>query len=131
MLPGRTSSELGRDFQRSVHEALGAPENTAKFSGVTRSGKVVNTEPDLYGLRTGVTEIKDVRRIRFDQQLQAQFDVARQSDQTFNLIISPKTETVSRPLQQAVRSRGGVIVEFDAATGGFRNVQFRGNAVVR
>ncbi len=110
LLAGKTSSEMGLDFQRSVHEALGIPENTAKFTGTARSGKLVNTEPDLYGLRTGVTEIKDVREISFGEQLQAQFDVARQSNQSFNLIIGPQTETVSRALQQAIRSRGGVIV---------------------
>jgi len=131
MLPGKTSSDLGREFQRSVHETLRAPENTVKFSGATRSGRMVNTEPDLYGLRTGVTDIKDVRRISFDKQLQAQYDVALQSKQSFNLVTSPKTETVSRPLQQAIRSRGGVIVEYDAATGSFRNVQFNGNRVFR
>jgi hypothetical protein len=127
---GKANADRGNDFHKAVYDALGEKENTSKVVGIVR-GKAVNTEPDLIGLKTGVTDIKDKIRIGFDEQLQAQYDYAKTNNKTFNLIISPNTKTISVPLQNAVRARGGIIVEFNSKTGTFSSVTIQGNQVVR
>jgi RHS repeat-associated protein len=128
---GQENALRGIAFQQSVHDALRLPENTAKVAGRTRSGQIINTEPDLLGLRSGVTDVKDVVNISYKKQLQAQVDFSIQSGQSFNLVISPRTATVSRPMQRIVRARGGIIVQYDPVTNGFSNVIFQGNRVIR
>jgi hypothetical protein len=127
---GRLNAVRGNAFHDEVYNALRLRENTTKVTGNVR-GKPVNTEPDLLGVRTGVTDIKDEISLSFDTQLRAQYDYAVQNSQTFNLIISPRTETISRPLQQAVSQQGGIIVEFNPVTGSFRAVRVQGNRIVR
>jgi hypothetical protein len=133
-LTGPTQGEInavrGNRFHQDVYESLRQPENTAKVTGNVR-GAAVNTEPDLLGLRTGVTDIKDEIRISFDKQLRAEYDYAGQTGQTFNLVISPRTQIITQPLQQAIRQSGGIIVEFDSLSGSFRSVRLIGNRVQR
>jgi RHS repeat-associated protein len=131
MSQGRQNAIRGNRFQRQVFESLGLAENTSKVAGRTRSGALVNTEPDLLGLRLDVTEVKDVAKLSFDRQLQAQFDFARQSGQTFNLVISGRTRTISRALQQAIRARGGIIVRYDEVLNRFFAVRLQGNRVLQ
>lgn len=61
----------------------------------------------------------------------SQVQTARNSSQPFNLIISPRTETVSGPVKDAIFSSGGVIVEFNVATGSFKSVTLEGNRIIR
>jgi filamentous hemagglutinin len=120
----------GNTFHEQVYAALRLPENTTKVTGIVRRAPV-NVEPDLLGVRTGVTDIKDEISISFDRQLRAEYDVAVQRKETLNLIISPRTQTISVPLQNAVRLRDGVIIEFDPGTSSFRQVRMQGNRVLR
>lgn len=50
----------------------------------------------------------------------------------FNLIISPRTQTISEPLRRAIESTGGSIFEFNPATEMFKEItNFSGNKVIR
>jgi hypothetical protein len=83
---------------------------------------------------TGVGEIKDKIRVRFDKQSQAQFDYSVNGKLSYNIVTSPRTRYVTVELQQRVRQRGGIIVEFDDVSGSFKSVRFggtRGSRVIR
>jgi hypothetical protein len=127
---GQLNAIRGNTFHDQVYDALRLPENTSKVTGNV-NGTLVNTEPDLLGARTGVTDIKDEISPTFDNQAKAQYNYATQTQQTFNLIISPRTQTISVNLQNAIRQTGGVIVEFNPSTGSFRFVTMQGNRVLR
>ena len=129
LLPGPSQGKLnairGNKFQRSVNAALGViKRNTSLVSGMTRRGKQINVEPDLLGGRFGVTEIRDRINVSFTRQMQAEYDVARQMGTSYNLVISPRTQIVSRPLQKAIRQSGGLIVQFDSNLMQFSPINF-------
>jgi RHS repeat-associated protein len=134
LLTGPSQGELnairGNNFHNQVYDALRLPENTSKVTGNV-NGKLVNTEPDLLGARTGVADIKDEISPSFDMQAKAQYNYATQNGKTFNLIVSPRTQTISIPLQNAIRQSGGIIVEFNPTTGSFQSVTLQGNRVIR
>lgn len=127
---GEINAVRGNAFHSEVYESLRLPENTIKVSGIV-DGNAINTEPDLLGIRTGVTDIKDQISLSFDQQLRAQYDYASKNNLTFNLIISSRTQVISQTLQQAINSRGGIIVEFNSQTKSFAPVKIQGNKVIR
>ncbi len=121
---GRLNQLQGQAFENDVLQALRLPKFQSRVTGMTARGPV-NTDPDLLiPLRTGVTDIKAVRRLSFSGQLQAQADVADQLGTTFNLIVGPNTRSVSVRLQAAVAARNGIIVRFDPVMGTFRSVRF-------
>ena len=92
----------------------------------------MGTIPDLpIGNRYGVTDIKDVVSLSKTAQLRTQIDAAATANRPFSLIISPRTQTVSMPLQRSVRASGGQIFQYDLLTGKFSNVDFVGNRVLR
>jgi RHS repeat-associated protein len=134
-LPGPTQGQAnalrGNDFQQQASDALRVEENTIKVAGITLKGQQGNTEPDLDVPRTGVVDMKDWLKLSFTDQLQLQYSYAAANNKTFSIIISPRTEIVSKPLQAAVAARGGIIIEFDPATKSFRSVRFNGNKVIR
>ncbi len=113
-------------FQDRVNERLGLLRNYVSVTHFVPGIGLVTTIPDIFdGTRNaGVTDIKDEIDISFTRQLRAQAGVAMSLNTSFNLIISPRTRTISVPLQRAVRQTGGIIVEFDSVTGRFQNVQF-------
>ena len=64
-----------------------------------------------------MTEAKDVLAPRYAGQIEAQIKHARDTNQPFNLVVSPRTTRVpQRILDEAELTGGGVFV-FDAARG--------------
>ncbi|HWX29289.1 MAG TPA: hypothetical protein VNZ53_17835 [Steroidobacteraceae bacterium] len=61
--------------------------------------------------------MKDVVHINFTQQLRAQYDVAKLSGAPFSLVVSPRNETISRSVINAVNDSGGLIVKLDPQVG--------------
>jgi hypothetical protein len=128
--PNKQSKLDGDTFLKSVLEALGAEENYDKIPGSTRSGKSGKSEPDLLDPQNAlvrqydVTEIKDEKNISYSSQLQIQNDYARNAGKTHNLIIGPKTQSVSKQLQQEIRRTGGIIVKYDPGKRAFTKVKF-------
>jgi len=75
--------------------------------------------------------VKNVINISDSDQLRAQFKLAIDSGQPFNLVISPRTETISGPLSEKIRQAGGEIFQFDASTNTFSSTSLVGNKVMR
>ena len=101
----------GRAFQAQVLQTLGTPHNTTAVA-IQDLGTSI---PDI--MRNGdITEIKDVLNLSFTRQLQIQAEAAEGS---FSLIVGPRTQSISAPLQNAVYSSGGTIQMFNPSTGAF------------
>jgi hypothetical protein len=121
----------GRTFQNAVHDYLRLPENQTVYSVALRDGRIVGTKPDLELLRAGVTDIKDVRCISFTKQLRAQAALAEAEKTSFNLIISPNTEKISKQLWDAIVKADGKVFEFNPATQKLSERIVDGNRVLR
>jgi len=123
------NARLGKMFENAVLDALGASKNTGGVSDVMSR---VTTIPDLaIGSRFGVTDIKNVQNLSSSSQLRAQFSAAQTAGTAFNLIISPRTATVSRSVQDMVARTGGKIFIFDPKTNKFAEALVDGNKIVR
>jgi hypothetical protein len=126
---GKQNAIRGNAFERAALNALYAEKNAASFTAI--DGRVT-TVPDLpLNDRFGVTDVKDEVKLSFDKQLKAQYAAATTARVPFNLIVSPRTERISMPLQRAVARTDGHIFEFDAATGRFSAVVTERNRIVR
>jgi hypothetical protein len=131
-LKGALNQVEGTWFPYRVMQALGeVGDSTTVVTGMTRKGPR-NAVPDLpVGLKYGITDVKDVEALAFDPQMQAMADAALKHKLPFNLITSPKTKSISKPLSDAIKRSGGIIMEFDADTGLWRAVTLNGKKVVR
>lgn len=116
----------GRAFEKAALDALGAAKNTSKVT----APRGVKTIPDLpvSGL-FGVTDIKDIKKLSFTKQLRAQAAIARKEGVPLNLIASPMTESISKPLLDRIKRLGGRIFIFDSNTGLFRNAVLKGTKI--
>ncbi|KVZ48062.1 RHS repeat-associated core domain-containing protein [Burkholderia ubonensis] len=105
----------GNKFEREVRADMGGP--------LGRGSKPVWTYgrlPDLpVGDDYGVTDVKDWLHIDNDDQLRAFHQYAAEHKLPFGLIISPRTQTMSGPLLDNIRSTGGVVLEYNPATGDY------------
>jgi len=80
--------------------------------------------PDLpVGKRFGVTDIKNVKSISQSPQTRAFAKYAKKNNLPFNLIIGPRTRTISGPLLDQIRKRSGVVLQFNPTTNIFKNVK--------
>jgi hypothetical protein len=113
----------GRKFQDSVTAALYGKENHTPIEVELSNGVKVTTVPDLFDERFGVTDIKDELYLTRSRQLRAQVQLAIDSGTTFNLIISPRTQSISKPLLTDIYRSGGSIFEFDPKTGSFSDIE--------
>ena len=108
----------GQSFQQAVHEHLRIQENHTIYTVNVPGKGLLSTKPDLPISMAGVTDIKNVRKISFTSQLQAQSALAKQQGTSFNLIISPQTETISKSLyKEIITSKGtGKVFEYNPTT---------------
>jgi hypothetical protein len=96
-----------------------------------RNGDTMTTKPDLVHSLAGVTDIKDVRYLTFTKQLQAQAALAKHRETSFNLIISPNTQKISKNLWKAVIKSEGKVFEFNPSTEKWIERIVDGNNVLR
>ncbi|MBY0273450.1 MAG: DUF637 domain-containing protein [Alphaproteobacteria bacterium] len=135
--PASSSSQIqqnyrsGRGFQESVHASTRIPENKTAYSVLLHGKGEVSTIPDFPFPKTGVTEIKNVRYITFTEQLQAQATLARREGKSFNLVISPNTKRISKPVQKEIERSGGKIFEFNPTAEKWFERMIEGNIVLR
>lgn len=61
-------------------------------------------------------EIKSGKAVSLDSQMTAQYSVAAAKHIPLNLVVSPQTQYISGPLQDAIKATGGRIVIFDPET---------------
>jgi RHS repeat-associated protein len=105
----------GSAFEAAGIAAIDATKNTTliSVSGIARSSR-----PDVL-LGTGITEFKNAIEVNYTVQMRIQATYASLTGQPLNLVVSPVTQRVSAPLQQAIAATGGTIQRFDPATGIF------------
>ncbi|MGH2272881.1 RHS repeat-associated core domain-containing protein, partial [Anaerohalosphaeraceae bacterium U12dextr] len=130
LLPGPTQLELNQINGLSFEDAVRSSLRTTKGQSVVTSYGTV--KPDFpVGNLYGVTDAKNVIKLSQSSQTRGFEEIARTQNMPFNLIISPRTETVSEPLKAAIYRTGGAIFEFNPTSGTFNNITFQGNKVVR
>jgi len=99
----------GNSFERAVRVELGAPIGKGS-KPITINGYV----PDLpVGGDWGVTDIKNVEYLTNSDQLKAFYGYAKDNDLPFNVIISPKTQSVSAPVLDQIRLTNGNLFEYN------------------
>lgn len=93
-------------------------KNTTLVTVQLPNGAQVTTIPDLWGKNVGgLLEVKDVQKLSMRNQLRGQIKVANDTDQPLNLVVSPRTHSVSKELMFQVRETGGDIYRYNPATG--------------
>ena len=68
------------------------------------------------GPRFGVTDVKNWVNLNNSDQLQSFYEYAKNNDMPFNVIVSPRTESISAPLLDNIRATGGSVIQYDPAT---------------
>ncbi|MCD5970388.1 two-partner secretion domain-containing protein [Pseudomonas quasicaspiana] len=114
----------GSAFEKQVIEAfghVGGEKNTTLVTVQLPNGKTVTTIPDMWEESTvGILEVKNVKELSMSDQLRAQLQLSEMTGQPFNLVVSPRTQSVSAPLRariEAVTSKvGGGLYRYDPAT---------------
>ncbi|WP_114391083.1 putative toxin [Notoacmeibacter marinus] len=110
----------GAEFEQQVIDALGlvgGVKNTTPKTVTLLNGAKVTTIPGLWSRNVGgLLEAKNVQNLSLSPQLRAQAQIARETGQPMNLIVSPRTQRVSGPLLDDVRSTGGNVHIYDPAT---------------
>ncbi len=129
-LQGAISHLDGVLFETEALQALGiTAANDFNMTTQTTKG-IVSTVPDLSPrLMRGIGDIKNVKNIDMTSQLRAQTTIANVEQIPFTLIIGPKTETIAKSLQDAVRDSNGTIAEFNPVTGLFSPVTIPSNSI--
>lgn len=111
----------GVAFEQQVVDAfdhVGGVKNTAPVTVDLPNGAQVTTIPDLWGRNVGgLLEVKNVQNLSMSNQLRAQIKVATDTGQPLNLVVSPRTNTVSGELMRQVRSTGGDVFRYNPSTG--------------
>ncbi len=125
VVPNRTSQvtinrQNGAEFEQQVIDTLapvGGVKNTIPKTVTLSNGTEVTTIPDLWGRNVGgLLEAKNVQNLSLSPQLRAQAQIARETGQPMNLVVSTRTQRVSGPLLNDVRSTGGDVYIYDPAT---------------
>ena len=88
----------------------------------------MTTIPDLWDAKKvgGMLEAKDVLKLSRTRQLDGQIALALEHKQPFNLVVSPRTQSVSGPLRRAVRETGGTVYVYNPATDALTEFKFKG-----
>ncbi|WP_198158123.1 hemagglutinin repeat-containing protein [Achromobacter spanius] len=113
--------QSGVAFERQVTEALGhvgGVKNTNPVTVQLPNGAQVTTIPDLWGTNVGgLLEVKNVQNLSMSNQLRAQIQAATAIGQPLNLVVSPRTNNISRELLRQVRGTGGDVFRYNPTTG--------------
>ncbi|MDR7017760.1 putative toxin, partial [Acinetobacter sp. 3657] len=108
----------GNSFEKNVRESLNVP--------LGKGSKPISIEgyiPDLpVGGKFGVTDVKNVQNLSNSAQLQAFYNYAVEKEMKFNLIIGPRTRSISEPLLDNIRNTNGKVRIFDPNTERFTPV---------
>jgi hypothetical protein len=111
----------GRAFEDAGIEGIlrpvGLGKNHALVTQTLSNGRTVRTIVDSAGRPVGFVEFKDVKYITRTRQLLAQIEYAEENGLPYNLVVSPNTERISRPLLKAIdnfkNTNGGSIFRYD------------------
>ncbi|MEN6630185.1 MAG: hemagglutinin repeat-containing protein, partial [Sulfuricella sp.] len=112
------NSARGRAFQCDALCARGVSENTQRITVTIEGGKTVTVIPDALGKT--ILEVKDVKNLSNSDQFRGYLETSVQQNKAIELIVSPRTESISGPLVKLIEDSGGTIKVFDPATKTFR-----------
>ena len=110
----------GRAFENTVLEALNVVRNNTAIENALGRAIPDSLDGSIPGLlREGVTEIKDALVVSNRTQLRIEWLGAMEKGVPFNVIVSPRTQHITREVRSAVERAGGTILRFDPATRSF------------
>jgi len=115
----------GQTFESLLIETRRLEKYTGpRLTGTLQNGMQRNTVPDLVrpgnaSFLPGITDIKNVRVVSMDSQLQAQWSIAKSRNVPFNVVVSPTTEVYLSVVRRAQETGGNVYV-WNPLTNGFR-----------
>lgn len=107
----------GNQFEAQARAAMDVSKNYDRIYG---SGELAGKYAVPDSMSAGIVEFKDVRELSRDLQ----FRLYEQSQRRIDLVVSPRTEYISRPLIDSVRSSSGSISIFDPRSGLFHPYDF-------
>jgi hypothetical protein len=111
----RVTDSIGLCSTPALRVSIGQSHRTRAGGRVANGGwgRTIpdNLDSDMFGF--SVTDFKDEINISWDQQMQIQQSVARVLDAPWNIIVSPKNQTISRNLWDGVLSTGGNVYVLD------------------
>ncbi|UFH49293.1 putative toxin [Pseudomonas sp. KNUC1026] len=115
----------GSAFEKQVIDAfehVGGEKNNTPITVQLPNGKEVKTYPDMWGRNSGgILEVKNIRELSMSDQLRAQLELSEITGQPFNLVVSPRTQRISAPLQaridEVTSKVGGGIYRYDPSIG--------------
>ncbi|MFN6983512.1 MAG: putative toxin [Rhizobium oryzihabitans] len=85
---------------------VGGTKNTTLMTVPLSNGVKVTTIPDLWGRNVGgLIEVKNVEALSNSNQLRAQIREALKTRQPLNLVLSPRTRTVSQKLVDDIKKQ--------------------------
>ena len=117
----RFNSARGNAFEAATIEGmfghLGVGKNTRAVTEIV-NGKEITTIVDVFDSRhIGMVEIKDVLNLSKSKQFMAQLKYAIDNDLPYNLVVSSRNKTISKPLldliKPVVKNNGGGIYRYD------------------
>ena len=94
----REAVERGVKKEAITLSEEGLTKNTKKVSSLTTKGDAINVIPDAIDSKT-VYEVKDVKTLSFDKQIQGEFYYAKQNGKEFTVITGTNTH-VSRTFKK-------------------------------
>jgi hypothetical protein len=99
----------GNSFERAVRVELGAPVGAG-----SKPLKINGHVPDFpVGKERGVTDVKDVEYLTNSDQLKAFYNYAKDNELPLNIIVSPRTNSVSAPVLDQIRLTNGNLFEYN------------------
>lgn len=100
------ATDRGRRVEREVLTSEGLEKNTVGVETVDpKTGKTGTTIPDAMRPNGATVEVKDVKRLSDSPQLRRQSEISRQSGERAEVIITDRTESVSKTVQDRMRVR--------------------------
>ncbi len=109
----------GRAFEGSGLQALGVDKNKYRVTAISKNGESITVIPDatIGGINGTLVEFKNVINITDTKQ----FRGYAATGQPIRLIVSPRTETISSTVVNAIKASGGQIQIFDPVTKTFKD----------
>jgi filamentous hemagglutinin len=105
------------DFEKSLIDELkhvGAEKNTTAITVRLADGREVKTIVDIIGKNFGgMIEAKNVVDLSLSPQFRAQLQIAQETGQPLNLVVSPRNKTISQNLVAEIKKTGGEIYVYD------------------
>lgn len=106
------NNAAGNAFEQAVRAKMKAPLGKG-----SKPVSIAGFVPDLpVGAKYGVTDVKNLIDVSHSDQLRAFAAHAEANALPFNLVVGPRTKSISGPVLDSVRKTGGRIMHYDPDT---------------